>query len=68
MICSRELIEGYLDEELRSDLRAEVQEHLAHCHTCSETYARIQQQKVDIRAMAPSYTAELQQFKNLYLR
>jgi anti-sigma factor RsiW len=57
MICSRELIEGYLDEELGSDLRAEVQDHIAHCHTCSETYTRIQQQKVDIRAMAPSYTA-----------
>jgi len=46
-----------VDEELRSDLRAEVQEHLPHCHTCSETYARIQQQTGDIRAMAPSYTA-----------
>jgi anti-sigma factor RsiW len=57
MICSRELIECYLDEELGSDTRAEVQEHLAHCHTCSETYARIQQLRVDIRAMAPSYTA-----------
>jgi anti-sigma factor RsiW len=57
MICSRELIEGYLDEELRSDLSAEVQEHLAHCPACSETYARIQQQKADIRAMAPAYTA-----------
>jgi anti-sigma factor RsiW len=57
MICSRELIEGYLDEELGSDTRAEVQEHLTHCPACSEIYARIQQQKVDIRAMAPSYTA-----------
>ena len=57
MICSRELIEGYLDEELGSNIRAEVQEHLANCRTCSETYARIQQQKADIRAMAPAYTA-----------
>ena len=57
MICSRDLIEGYLDEELGPDTSAEVQEHLANCHTCAETYARLRQQRVDIRAMAPSYTA-----------
>ena len=53
MNCSREWIEGYLDDELDSSLRAEAQEHMAHCAACSETYHRLQQQRAEIRLMVP---------------
>jgi len=57
MKCSRELIEGYMDEELDPGLRAEVSEHLAECQSCSEAYAHVLEQQSAIRSLAPYYTA-----------
>jgi len=57
MICSRELIEGYLDDELDAAARAQVEEHLATCADCAETSARLTRMKSDIRAEAPYYDA-----------
>ena len=53
MKCSRELIEGYLDEELDPGLHAAVSEHLVDCQRCSETYARVVEQQSAIRSLAP---------------
>lgn len=41
-----------MDEELDPVRDAEVQEHLAQCRDCSELFARVQQQRSEIRAMA----------------
>ena len=57
MNCSRELIEGYVDEELDPGRRAEVEEHLAGCRGCSETYSQIREQQAAIRSAAPYYHA-----------
>ena len=57
MKCSRELIEGYMDEELDPGLHAAVSEHLVDCQRCAETYARIVEQQSAIRSLAPYYTA-----------
>ena len=56
MNCSRELIEGYMDEELEPAVHAEVADHLASCSACSEEYARLRAQQSAIRA-ATYYTA-----------
>jgi anti-sigma factor RsiW len=55
MKCSRELIEGYMDEELDPSLHATVSEHLVDCQRCSETYAQIVEQQSAIRSLAPYY-------------
>src|SRR5450432_876025 len=60
MNCSRELIEGYLDEELELGLKAEVEAHLAGCQRCAEAYAQIREQQVNIRSLAPYYAAPAQ--------
>jgi len=57
MNCYRELIEGYLDEELDLGLTAEVEEHLGHCQICSEAQSQIREQKASIRSLAPYYVA-----------
>ena len=57
MNCSRELIEAYLDEELAASDHAAVEEHLAGCSNCSEVYARLREQKAEVKAAAPYYTA-----------
>ena len=56
MKCSRELIEGYMDEELDPGLHVAVSEHLVDCKRCSETYAQIVEQQSTIRSLAPYYT------------
>jgi anti-sigma factor RsiW len=57
MICSRELIEGYLDGELDALRRAEIEEHLATCPRCGEEYAQLREQQANIRSQAPYYAA-----------
>ena len=57
MNCSRELIEGYMDEELDRGLQTTVAEHLADCRRCSEVYSQIIEQHTAIRSLAPYYTA-----------
>ncbi len=52
---ARELIESYLDDELDSGLRAEIQDHLTSCSSCSETHARFRELQRDIRTQAPYY-------------
>ena len=52
---ARELIESYLDGELDPGLRAEIQDHLTSCSSCSETHARLHELQEDIRAQAPYY-------------
>jgi anti-sigma factor RsiW len=54
---ARELIESYLDDELDPNLRAEIQDHLTSCSSCSETHARLLELQKDIRAQAPYYDA-----------
>lgn len=63
MNCSRELLEGFVDEELDPGRKAEVEEHLAACRNCSEEYSRIREQQTAIRSLAPYYDApaDLQQ-------
>jgi len=56
MKCSRELIDGYMDEELDPGLHAAVSEHLVDCQRCSETYAQIVELQSAIRSSAPYYT------------
>jgi anti-sigma factor RsiW len=70
MICSRELIEGYLDGELDSFRRTEVEEHLATCPRCGEEYAQLREQQANIRSQAPYYPAppQLQQSLRAALR
>ena len=57
MTCSRDLIEAYLDQELDPGLSASLEEHLASCQACSETYSRLLAQKTAIRKSAPYYMA-----------
>jgi anti-sigma factor RsiW len=57
MNCSRELLEGYLDEELDLGVRTEVEEHLAICRNCSDVYARILERQSNIRSLAREYEA-----------
>ena len=52
---ARELIEAYLDDELDPGLRAEIEDHLTSCSSCSETHARLRELQKDIRAQAPYY-------------
>ena len=52
---ARELIESYLDDELAPGLRAEIQNHLTSCSSCSETHARFRELQRDIRTQAPYY-------------
>jgi anti-sigma factor RsiW len=56
MNCSRDLIEAYLDEELDAAQHSAVEQHLATCSDCSETYSGLRRQKASIRATAPYYT------------
>jgi anti-sigma factor RsiW len=57
MNCSRDLVEAYLDEELDAAQHTAVEEHLASCSDCSDTYARLLRQKEQIRQAAPYYAA-----------
>ncbi|HEY3839720.1 MAG TPA: anti-sigma factor [Bryobacteraceae bacterium] len=57
MNCSRQLIEGYIDEELDLESNAEVQEHIAGCQDCSAAYAKLREQQAAIRSSAPYYNA-----------
>ncbi len=57
MNCSRELITGFVDEELDPDMKAEVEEHLAGCRGCSEEYSQILERQATIRSLAPYYNA-----------
>jgi anti-sigma factor RsiW len=56
-LSSRELMGAYLDEELEAGLEAEIQGHLAECRDCAAVYARLLDQKADIRSRAPRYEA-----------
>jgi anti-sigma factor RsiW len=53
MNCSRDLIEAYLDDELDAAQHLTVEQHLATCPACSETYALVRKQKASIKAAAP---------------
>jgi len=55
MNCSRDLIEGYLDDELDAAQHSAIEQHLAACPNCSETCARLRKQKASIKAAAPYY-------------
>lgn len=57
MNCSPDLLEAYLDEELDAAQHTAVEEHLASCGDCSDTYARLLRQKENIRRSAPYYNA-----------
>jgi anti-sigma factor RsiW len=57
MNCSRELIEGYVDEELDPGTTAEVEEHLANCRDCTEAHKQIRERQAAIRSLAPYYAA-----------
>ena len=57
MNCSRDLLEAYMDEELDPGLSASVEEHLSGCPSCSEVYARLREQRSNIRSAAPYYSA-----------
>jgi anti-sigma factor RsiW len=63
MNCSRDLIEAYLDDELDAAQHSVVEQHLATCQNCSETWARLRKQKAGVKAAAPYYkpAPELQQ-------
>jgi anti-sigma factor RsiW len=54
---ARELIERYLDGELDSHFSTELEEHLANCDECGETFARSKQLQSDVRTQAPYYRA-----------
>jgi anti-sigma factor RsiW len=54
--CSQQLLEAYLDEELDAGRQAAVGQHLAACGDCSRAFARLRQQKADIKAAAPYYS------------
>ena len=60
MNCTRELIDGFVDEELDPGLRAEVEDHLANCRDCSEAYSQIRARQAAIRSFAPYYDAPAQ--------
>jgi len=70
MSCSRDLIEAYLDGELDAAQHAAVEQHMTGCPNCSEAYARLSEQKADIKAVAPYYSAppELQRSVRQELR
>jgi anti-sigma factor RsiW len=57
MNCSRQLIEGYIDEELDLETNAEVKDHIAICPDCSATYSQLRDQQAAIRELAPYYNA-----------
>jgi anti-sigma factor RsiW len=57
MNCPSELIEAYLDDELDPVQHAAVERHVAECQNCSDHYARLLQQKADIKTAAPYFSA-----------
>jgi anti-sigma factor RsiW len=59
MNCSRDWIEAYLDDELDAAQHAAIEQHLATCPNCSETCARVREQKARIKAAAPYYAPPL---------
>jgi anti-sigma factor RsiW len=60
---AHDLLESYLDGELDPRLKAEIEDHLAGCSSCTETHSRLRELQTDIRAQAPYYNApaDLQQ-------
>lgn len=57
MNCSPERIAGYLDGELDAGESIAMEEHLASCRQCSDTYTRLRRQQAAIRAENLSYRA-----------
>jgi len=57
MNCTRELIDGFVDEELDPGIRTEVEEHLANRRDCSEACSQIRERQAAIRSFAPYYDA-----------
>ena len=57
MKCSEHLIEAWLDEEIDAAQVAALEQHLLTCPNCSRTYARLLQQKADVKEVAPYYNA-----------
>ena len=57
MNCSRERIEAYLDHELDGGQQAAVEQHMAECSDCAETYTRLRRQQAGIQAAAPYFSA-----------
>jgi anti-sigma factor RsiW len=57
MICSRDLLEAYLDGELDAARQAAVEVHIAGCPDCSETCDRLRRQKAAVRAAVPYFGA-----------
>jgi anti-sigma factor RsiW len=57
MNCSADLLQAYLDDELDTAQRLSVEDHIGGCSQCSESWARMREQKAAIRAAAPHYAA-----------
>ncbi len=46
---ARVLIEPYLDGELDTGVKAEIEDHLSSCSACADTHARLRELQMDIR-------------------
>lgn len=57
MNCSRERIEAYLDHELDGAQQAAMEQHMAGCPDCAETFTRLRRQQAGIQAAAPYFSA-----------
>jgi anti-sigma factor RsiW len=57
MNCSADLLHAYLDHELDTTQRLAVEDHIGGCSKCSESWARLREQKAAVRAAAPYYAA-----------
>jgi anti-sigma factor RsiW len=57
MNCSSDLLQAYLDDELDTGQQLAVEEHIGGCEHCSEIWARMREQKADIRAAAAYHSA-----------
>jgi len=52
-----DLIESYLDGELKPELQAGIQDHLTSCNSCIKTHLRLRELQTEIRMHAPRYDA-----------
>jgi anti-sigma factor RsiW len=57
MNCSSDLLQAYLDNELDTAQRLAVEDHIGGCEHCSVVWARMREQKAEIRAAAPYRSA-----------
>lgn len=57
MICSRERIEAWFDDELDAAERAAVERHVEECADCAAVAASLRELRAAIRADAPYYRA-----------